>query len=484
MFVISDQHPALLGLRKRLLLRSTRCDRERPWIMLVGHGCGRVLSQRVGRVHCVCERWESSPVPVIDAFEVATNLCINKTARIYSYVIWQVLTNSILVPGETRNARENANAAGATQEMNFGGNFEHDDDVNDGLVSRASGASAREPMSRQPTSRAAGAEAGGSTGGGASGVWAFLIVAGVVLGIVGVILGSIGQKHDSDLEHALKHDVAPVLELVYNETSAMVNSSRTYCSGSFLNLAYGEPPTDYVTPFRKRGIDDSLTSAVDPSRISFETSLKDMIRQREGEIHDKAAHKEAVRGVPYVVTPLNGTNGVLSIVRVGESVHIHFTTRAISSNSSIPIPIWEDPARVVTFTSLIPYECIPPVASWPNCNDTIPGVATCGDVLTDGILTVFDGTEAAIPFNVQHHRIFNFIGSFDGNRLDISYGFPANGYDESENYLVGVQSFITSTIVDMMNDAVMFDVATGHFHYKTDAPIDWAVPDSCLGACA
>lgn len=311
-----------------------------------------------------------------------------------------------------------------------------------------------------------GAGSGAAAGAFGTMLFRLILVAGIVLGCV---LAGMAVHNDHKLEHKLKNDVAPALEYAYNFSLAGAESSQTYCSESFVHVAAGTPPTGTLFLFKRE--------VAAPPADNAEAYLDSLGRR---EVAPRAEH--ATRGFPLVNTRLPGTSGMVSILRVGETVRIKFTASGLPTNLSAAVPYWEDPDTALRISSYIPYECVPPVAAWPNCNASLPNVAPCTDVVLDDVyhpVRTFPGHDTIGA--VHHTHAVNGLGWFAGNHIILSASITANGFD-GETYVVGTQTDMIS-VVDSMFDALMFADLRAEAVYKTDAPIDWAVPEFCRAEC-
>jgi len=319
--------------------------------------------------------------------------------------------------------------------------------------------------------KAAGAEASDAAAGGgmmaARGVLLVLVLAGVAVacGLAGVAI-----HNDHKIEHILKNDVEPALEFAYNYSQAGTGSSQTYCSESFVHVAAGTAPTSTMFLFRR----EVATAPVDNAEAYMNSIGK---RTANAE----RAHAES-RGFPLINTRLPGTSGMVSILRVGESVHVRYTATGVPTNLSVAVPVWEAPDTVLRISSYIPYECIPPIAAWPECNVSIPNTAPCGDVVLDNVYNpvyLLPGHESVGA--VHHTHSVNGIGWFVGNHNILTASIAANGFDDG-TYVIGTQTDMIA-VVDGMFNGLMFTDLRAETVYKTDAPIDWAVPDACRAEC-
>jgi hypothetical protein len=371
----------------------------------------------------------------------------------------------------------------------------HDDGFDEALIS----GSAYAPVATQNGApKKAGAPADGFPGGSGGG-WTGGSIAGVSVGtILGVcaILGAVGfgmaiwsLNNDDDLRDTVKHVVQPVLALVYNFTTSASLTSQTYCTGAFTHVAYGDPATGNITLDKRRTLKREVTG-----EQTVDSYSRDAPQTRRE--HPETS-RFSVRGFPVADTVLPGVSGVVSILRADTTVQITFAATGLPNDLADPTPIWEYPDVVRMLASYIRYECIPPIAQWPNCNDTIDNVATCEILSDDFDHPVFFGPfgRASIG-NIHHTQITNGAAWWlDRDAIAVIGGYVANAYAEAGtdsetdagDYLVGVQSYIVAiddTPLDTDPDTdLYFDQIHASFVYQTDAAIDWEVPDSCRADC-
>jgi hypothetical protein len=321
--------------------------------------------------------------------------------------------------------------------------------------------------------KAAGAEASDAAASGGMmavrGVLLVFVIAGIA---VACTLAGIAIHNDHKIEDILKNDVEPALEFAYNHSQAVTGSSQSYCTESFVHVASGTAPTSFMSLFRR----ELAVAPVD----NAETYMNSIGKRT---VNAARAHTES-RGFPLINTVLPGTSGMVSIVRVADTVHIKYTATGLPTNLSALVPVWEAPDTVLGISSYIPYECVPPIALWPNCNTSIPGVASCQNVLTNVINPVRTIPGHETTGAVYHTHSVNGIGWFAGNHNILTASIAANGYTDDDNttYVIGTQTDMFS-VVDGMFNGLMFTDLRAETAYKTDAPIDWAVPDACRAEC-
>lgn len=322
----------------------------------------------------------------------------------------------------------------------------------------------------------AGAAAGGTSGMGMGALWAVALIA-VCLGAAGAITGGISLGNDDSLRDALRNNIQPVLEYVYSYTNASVVTSQSFCTASFTHVAYGDASTGNVTLGLRRGLDAKRARGAQ--------------RGPSGKPILSTKFAGDARGFPVDATVLPGVNGVVSILRAGHTVHIVVAATGYPESLADPIPSWDFPATVRSLASYLPYECIPPIANWPNCNDTIDNVATCEALADDYEHSVFlgpFGREAIVES--RHTFISNGVAWFlEPETVAITTGYVANAYAGATTdgeYLVGVQSYIDSSVGDFATDVnieLYFDQIHAQFQYRTDASVNWEVPEDCIAAC-
>lgn len=321
--------------------------------------------------------------------------------------------------------------------------------------------------------------------GGVSNAFVGLVVVTFVLACIGAAgfgVGMASLTNDDDLRDSL-NTFWPLLDFAFNYTTAGVATSQSYCSGSFTHIAYGDPATGNITLDKRR-------------------SLKTTTREVSGENHARGENRKkatqfTARGFPVDATILPGVSGVVSIVRVGHTVQITIAATGLPNDWSDPTPIWEAPDTVRMLASYLPYECIPPIASWPNCNDTIDNVAPCSVLSDDFEHPVFFGPFGRLAkINAHHTQITNGAAWWlDGDSVAITGGYIANAFAEfgtdsesdfTTDYLIGMQSFIWPTNdvpFDTVDTDLFFDQIHAQFVYKTDAAFTWTVPEECEAAC-
>lgn len=318
--------------------------------------------------------------------------------------------------------------------------------------------------------------------GGVSGAFVAVVAIALVFGAAGTGMGIGALVKESQLRDSLTITFWPLVEFAYNFTFAGTASSQSYCSGSFTHIAYGDPPTGNITLDKRRSMKTTLREVAD------EKHLRGKDR--------RMATQHTARGFPVDATVLPGVSGVVSIVRVGHTVQITIAATGLPNDWSDPTPIWEAPDTVRMLASYLPYECIPPIAEWPNCNDTIDNVATCEILSDDFEHPVFFGPFGRLAkINAHHTQITNGAAWWlDGDSVAITGGYVANAYAEegtdsetdSGDYLVGVQSYVWPTNdipLDTADTDLFFDQIHVQFVYRTDATIAWTVPESCEAAC-
>ncbi len=354
------------------------------------------------------------------------------------------------------------------------GNHDEEGEFADALVDRRT--------STRSTGRRAGASedglaetAGSGAGGGATRAGSVLLTVAVLAGVIACALVGVLWHKQNKMENALTNDVAPVLEYVFNVTQSGDYASQTFCTNSFRHVATGTDPSGTV----------SLDKREVMVREQYEVkraAAKEKFDRRDVPMFEYPELR-AARGFPSSNTELPGTEGTVSILRVGSSVRIKFAATGLPSNLSVPVPYWEDPDVAFFLGSYIPYECIPPVAAWPDCNTTIFGVVECTDVVTGAPEhPVFFAPEQEAIASAYHTHLVNGYGWFDGSPLVHAASSLANGYYNETTYVVGTQSQIFPVFNEFFND-LLFAEIRGEAFYKTDAPIDWTVPEGCISTC-
>lgn len=369
---------------------------------------------------------------------------------------------------------------------------EYDHDPHDAELARSLMNKNKRSGGKNAGAPESGLPADASSGGSGAGI-TLIVLLGVALasGLIACALAGWSIHNDHKIEHALKNEVAPALEYAFNISQAADLGSQTYCTDALRHIAAGTPPTGTLF-LAKREV--AMRELYEKKRAAAEELFNRNARsygvgtlayrppsfeypEYPGDIEE--------RGIPLANTRLPGTTGTVSIVRVGSTVHIKFTATALPSNLSVPVPYWEVPDDVSRLSSYIPYECIPPIAAWPNCNVSILGVATCEDIETGGPdHPVFYLPGQEVVGSTYHTHITNGLGWFAGNHVVHSASISANGYDgDTDTYLIGMQTDIFTVTDGGMFDAHMFSDLRAEVFYKTDAPVDWTVPESCLAEC-
>ncbi len=346
---------------------------------------------------------------------------------------------------------------------------------------------------------AAGAAGGAATGGALGGAALGIALLALVIGAVGLGISSWSVHNDNSLTHALRHSIQPVLEYVFNYTSAAVLTSQSFCSSSFTHVAYGTPASYNISLDKKRrglGTREALDAeaaygpctpdelGILPERCLYKKSIR------------TTSHKSKnPRGFPIDGTILPGVDGVVTILRAGETVQVIIAATGYPADLADNIPVWQLPDVVYALSSFIRYECIPPIAAWPNCNDTIDNVAPCEELSADFDHSVYFGPfgrEAVV--NIQHTHITNGASWYlvtdyvqvTGSTLSNALADGDSDTDTDSGYLVGTQSTIFSSVIlndSNGNDELYFNNIAAQFHYKTDAGIDWEPPESCISTC-